>query len=188
MTSSAKLYLLLGILSLVVGISSFGVVVQSSSESFLDLNEILAEQKDNTHNEWWIFVVLSISESYWDNLNSYSLKIKINEQTQEMIPDLVYQKTTSDKHAFVASFSDLQPGTYQVLIQWNDDVTSKVWIDEKIQLGSSDNQNYNEIFHQIAPAVLLVTILALTVIFPGHKMISNHHSTQIENKKPLEEP
>jgi len=186
MTSSAKLYLLLGILSLVVGISSFGVVAQSSSESFLDLNEVWAEQKDNTHNEWWIFVALSISESYWENLNSYSLKIKINEQTQEMIPDLVNEKTTSDKQVFVVSFSDLQSGTYRVLIQWNDDTTSKVWIDEKIQLGSSDNQNYNEIIHQIVPTVLLVTILALIVIFPGHKKISNHYSAQIENKKPLE--
>ena len=167
MTSSHKLHYLLTILSLVVGISLFGAAAQSSSDSNLYLSEIWAEPKDNTPNEWWIFVTISINENHWENLEFYTLKITIGEQTHEMIPDLAYQNTNPDEKAFVASFSDLQPDTYQVMIQWNDGTVSKVWVDERIQLGGPSEENSVDLFHQIVPAVLMVTILAIIVIFPG---------------------
>jgi hypothetical protein len=163
----------------------FPVSAQTSDETTLHLGEVWAEQKDNTPNEWWIFVTILIDENYWNNLGQYSLKVNIGEQLVDMIPDLAYQKSDSNEQAFVGSFSDLTPATYQVSIQWNDNIISKVWIDETIQLGSSENQDYLEQLHEVGPGIALLTILALTVIFPGQKKIFNH-STKTKSEEQQE--
>ena len=163
----------------------FPVSAQTSDEMTLHLGEVWAQQKDSTPNEWWIFVTILIDENYWNNLEQYSLKINIGEQLEEMIPDLAYQASNSNEQTFVTSFSDLTPGTYQVSIQWNDNIISKVWIDEMIQLGSLENENYLEQLHQVGPGIILIAILALTVIFPGQKKIINH-STKIKSEEQQE--
>ena len=182
MTSSTKIYYLLTILSLVVGTILFPVSAQTSDEATLHLGNVWAQEKDDTPNEWWVFVTILIDENYWNNLDQYSLKVNIGEQLVDMIPDLAYQTNIPNEQAFVGSFSDLTAATYQVSIQWNDNIISKVWIDETIQLGSIKNQTSLEQLHQVGPGIILITILALTVIFPGQKKIINH-STKVKSEE-----
>lgn len=180
MTSSTKFYLLVGILSLVVGIFSLGVSAQSTNSSTISLVEIVSDQKDNTSNEWWIFIVLSIDDNYWGNIESHSLTVNINRQTYEMTLDQAYEATSPDHRVFVTSVSGLESDNYDVLIQWDDGITPKVWIGEELQLGELNTESQLvQLFHQVAPTVLMVTILGLTVIFPAKKKYTDH-SSQVE--------
>ncbi len=163
----------------------FPVSAQTSNESTLHLGNVWAQEKDDTPNEWWVFVTILIDENYWNNLGYYSLKVNIGEQLVDMIPDLAYQTNNPNEQAFIGSFSNLIPATYQVSIQWNDDTISKVWIDEVIQLGSIENKFGLEQLHQVGPGIVLITILALVVIFPGQKKIINH-STKIKSEEQQE--
>ena len=183
MTSSHKFCYLLTILSLVVGISLLGTAVQSSSVSTPDIQEIWAESKDNTPNEWWVYVILSVDGDYWETLEFYSLKITIGEQTHEMIPDLAYETASPSEQAFFTSFSNIEAGTYQIMLQWTDGTTPKVWIDEEIQFGESVQDPLVEQFHQVVPVVLMITILALIVIFPGQKKLSSKIEQNEKNIK-----
>jgi hypothetical protein len=149
-----------------MGNGSFGFITQGSNASTVNFSHMWAENNENTPTEWWIFIVLIIDESYWKDIESYSLTIEIEDQTKEMIPDPMYQKANSDEQGFITRFSNLQPGNYYVLLQWSDDITVKIWTDENIRLG---NQTSVERFHEIAPGILMVAILALIVIFPGQE-------------------
>jgi len=183
MTSSTKFYLLVGILSLVVVVFSFGVSAKGANSSTISLIEIVGDQKENTSNEWWVYIVLSIDDTYWGNIESHSLTVNIDGQTYEMTLDQNYEVASPDHRAFVTSISGLESNNYNVLIQWNDQITPKVWTGQELGLGElNTGSELIDLFHQVAPTILMVSILGLTVIFPGKKKYTNH-SSQVEQVK-----
>lgn len=176
MTSLHRFAFLVGILALFVGVNFTGATAQGSQGSSITLVDIFAESAGENPTEWNVFVILEIEQTYWDSIESYSLNININGQNEQLSPDSTYEVANTNEHAFTAIFSNLEKGTYLVLIQWNDETTPHVWTGEEINLGEVIEADP---IHEYGPIIALITIVATTVVFPGKiKKIIEDNETQ----------
>lgn len=179
MTSLHRFAFLVGILALFFGVNFTGATAQGSPGSTITLVDIFAEPSGEDPTEWNVFAVLSIEQTYWDSIESYSLNININGQSQQLSPDSTYKVANANEHAFSAIFSNLEEGTYLVLAQWNDQTTPRVWTGEEIHLGEVVEADP---IHEYGPIIALITIVATTVVFPG-KIKKFIESNEIENQE-----
>jgi len=179
MTSLHRFAFLVGILALFFGVNFTGATAQGSQGSSIILVDISAEEVKDNPTEWNIFVVLAIEQAYWDSIESYSLNININGQNEQLSPDSTHEVTNTNEHAFTAIFSNLEKGTYLVLVQWNDETTPRVWTGEKIHLGEVVEADP---IHEYGPIIALITIVATSVVFPGKikKTIDNNETQTME--------
>lgn len=179
MTSLHRFAFLVGILALFFGVNFTGTTAQGSQESSITLVDISAEEAGSNPTEWNVFVVLAIEQTYWDSIESYSLNININGQNEQLSPDSTYEVANTNEHAFTAIFSNLEKGTYLVLVQWNDETTPRVWTGEEIHLGEVVEADP---IHEYGPIIALITIVATAVVFPGKikKTIDNNETQTME--------
>lgn len=179
MTSLHRFAFLVGILALFFGVNFTGATAQGSQESSITLVDISAEEAGSNPTEWNVFVVLAIEQAYWDSIESYSLNININGQNEQLSPDSTYEVANTNEHAFTAIFSNLEKGTYLVLVQWNDETTPRVWTGEEIHLGEVVEADP---IHEYGPIIALITIVATSVVFPGKikKTIDNNETQTME--------
>lgn len=179
MTSLHRFAFLVGILALFFGVNFTGATAQGSQESSITLVDISAEEAESNPTEWNVFVVLAIEQTYWDSIESYSLNININGQNEQLSPDSTYEVANTNEHAFTAIFSNLEKGTYLVLVQWNDETTPRVWTGEEIHLGEVVEADP---IHEYGPIIALITIVATAVVFPGKikKTIDNNETQTME--------
>ena len=178
MTSLHRFAYLVGILALFFGATFTGATVQGSQGSTITLVDIFAEPSGESSTEWKVFAILSVEQTYWDSIESYSLNININGQAQQLSLDSTYEVANTNEHAFTAIFSNLEEGTYMVLAQWNDQTTPRVWTGEKIHLGEVI-EAYP--IHEYGPMIALITIVATSGVFPGKiKKIIDNNETQAQ--------
>ena len=154
----------MGLLILIIGSVPISGSTRSIVDSPLIINKIWSESYENKPDEWWIFIIFHIDESYWENIDSYSLVGTIQGQTIELIHDPSRDIDELQEKIFIGRINGYSSGNYLVSIEWKDEITSKVWFNEELQLGS---KSHIEKFHEISPPVILVAILILGVIFPG---------------------